>query len=129
MAFRRPLRPTAYSSPSPRNLPGGTGTSGISAKHVIWTGAFAAVTIVGAIYGAGLKTQQEYKQEKQKILETSPEERIRGLEERRAMLVRERAPLERKLEELRARIRAQEIKDAAAAAAGDTAAAGDGSKK
>lgn len=30
-------------------------------KRVIWTGAFAAVTFVGAIYGAGLKTQQEYK--------------------------------------------------------------------
>ena len=32
-----------------------------SNKRIIWTVAFAAVTIVGAIYGAGLKTQQEYK--------------------------------------------------------------------
>lgn len=31
-------------------------------KVVIWTGAFAAVTFVGSIYGAGLKTKMEYKQ-------------------------------------------------------------------
>lgn len=30
-------------------------------KRFIWTGAFAAVTVVGSIYGAGLKTQQEFK--------------------------------------------------------------------
>lgn len=28
----------------------------------IFTGAFAAITATGAWYGAGLKTQQEYKQ-------------------------------------------------------------------
>ncbi|OTA95423.1 hypothetical protein M434DRAFT_64359, partial [Hypoxylon sp. CO27-5] len=77
-------------------------------KRIIWTGAFAAVTIVGAIYGAGLKTQQEYKEEKKRIIEASPEDRIRALEDRRAVLVRERAPLERKLGEVRARIKAQE---------------------
>ena len=30
-------------------------------RRVIWTLAFAAVTFTGAIYGAGLKTQQEWK--------------------------------------------------------------------
>jgi hypothetical protein len=31
-----------------------------TSKRMVWTVAFAAVTIVGSIYGAGLKTQQEY---------------------------------------------------------------------
>lgn len=30
-------------------------------KRFIWAGSFAAITIVGTIYGAGLKSQQEYK--------------------------------------------------------------------
>lgn len=30
-------------------------------KGMIYAGAFGAVTFVGTIYGAGLKTQQEYK--------------------------------------------------------------------
>ncbi|KAI0395174.1 hypothetical protein F5Y17DRAFT_218721 [Xylariaceae sp. FL0594] len=85
-------------------------------KVVIYTAAFAAVTIVGAIYGAGLKTQQEYKAEKRQIIQATPEERVRVLESRRAALVAERLPLERKLEELRRRVRRDE--EAAAAAAG-----------
>ncbi|KAI0838064.1 hypothetical protein F5Y06DRAFT_297059 [Hypoxylon sp. FL0890] len=129
MLSRRSPRQIRRGAPLPTSkLPWGTENPGISLKRIIWTGAFAAVTIVGAIYGAGLKTQQEFKQEKKKIIEASPEERIRDLEERRAMLVRERAPLERKLEELRVRIRAQEMKDAAAAAGG-TGAVADSSKK
>ncbi|KAI1813156.1 hypothetical protein GGS20DRAFT_496324 [Poronia punctata] len=79
-------------------------------KRLIWTGAFAAVTIVGAIYGAGLKTQQEYKTEKKKFIETPPEERIRTLEERRAALVTTKRPLEKKLGELRLRVQEQEKK-------------------
>lgn len=31
-------------------------------KRIVWTGAFAAVTFVGTIYGAGLKTRREYKE-------------------------------------------------------------------
>ncbi|KAI1417182.1 hypothetical protein F5Y13DRAFT_81624 [Hypoxylon sp. FL1857] len=133
MASQRPRPPrqvrrgAAPTPPLPSKLPGSTGISGISLKRMIWTGAFAAVTIVGAIYGAGLKTQQEFKEEKKKIIEASPEDRIQGLEDRRAMLLRERAPLERKLDELRARMRAQEIKDAAAA--GNGGAGTDGGKK
>lgn len=116
---RRQIRRGAAPTPPPTSkLLGNTRVSGTSLKRMIWTGAFAAVTIVGAIYGAGLKTQQEYKEEKKKIIEASPEDRIRALEDRRAVLVRERAPLERKLGEVRARIRAQEMKDAAASTAG-----------
>lgn len=36
--------------------------SATTVKRYIWTGAFAAVTIMGTLYGAGLKTQQEYKE-------------------------------------------------------------------
>ncbi|KAI1212799.1 uncharacterized protein F4807DRAFT_350491 [Annulohypoxylon truncatum] len=86
----------------------------------VLTGAFAAVAVVGAIYGAGLKTQQEYNREKQKIAEASAEDRIRNLEERRTALLAQRRPIERKLNDLRARMRAQELKDAAAAAAAAT---------
>jgi hypothetical protein len=31
-------------------------------RRIIWTVAFAAVIITGSIYGAGLKTQREWKQ-------------------------------------------------------------------
>lgn len=31
-------------------------------KRMVWTGAFAAVTFVGTIYGAGLKTKLEFKE-------------------------------------------------------------------
>ncbi|KAI1101433.1 hypothetical protein F4804DRAFT_335269 [Jackrogersella minutella] len=86
-------------------------------KRVILTGAFAAVAVVGAIYGAGLKTQEERKQERQKIVEASPEVRIQELERRRATLLRQRRPIERKRDDVRARIKAQEIKDGADTAA------------
>ncbi|KAI2639428.1 hypothetical protein GGS21DRAFT_488373 [Xylaria nigripes] len=93
----RPVHPGALPSMPPAsswNMP----------KRMIWTGAFAAVTIVCSIYGAGLKAQQEYRAEKKKIIEAPPEERIRELEARRAKLMTQRRPLEQKLEELRLRI-------------------------
>ncbi|KAL7621200.1 hypothetical protein AAE478_008517 [Parahypoxylon ruwenzoriense] len=73
-------------------------------RNIVWTGVFAAITIVGTIYGAGLKTKQDYKAEKKKVMEAPIEDRIRGLEERRAALVSQKAPLESKLDELRVRI-------------------------
>lgn len=77
-------------------------------KRLIWTGAFAAVTIVGSIYGVGLKTQQEYHSEKQQILESPVEERILSLEGRRAQLVNLKRPLEKKREELRLRLQKEQ---------------------
>ncbi|KAI8627068.1 hypothetical protein F5Y19DRAFT_187798 [Xylariaceae sp. FL1651] len=117
MSSRAPPPPTTPSRP-PRQIrrgatpalpssPAGKGGSVPTVKRMIWTGAFAAVTIVGAIYGAGLKTQQEYKAEKKQILETPPEERILALEARRAALVNQKRPLEQKLEELRLRVEKQ----------------------
>ncbi|KAI0600714.1 hypothetical protein F4775DRAFT_590273 [Biscogniauxia sp. FL1348] len=83
----------------------GGSISGLTLKRMIWTGAFAAVGVVGAVYGAGLKTQQEYQAEKKHIAELSIEDRIRDLEGRRAELVAQRWPIERKIDELRARMR------------------------
>ncbi|KAH6651747.1 hypothetical protein BKA67DRAFT_571795 [Truncatella angustata] len=86
-------------------------------KRVIWTAAFAAVTMVGTIYGAGLKTQQEFKAEKQQIVESTPEDRIRDLETRRAILMTFKMPLDRKLKALQDRMRAQEAEAKAKAEA------------
>ncbi|KAH7029415.1 uncharacterized protein B0I36DRAFT_350301 [Microdochium trichocladiopsis] len=113
-APRRPLRAHA---PPPSPLPGAAtpppppsaATQGL--KRIVWTGAFAAVTIVGAIYGAGLKTQQEFKAEKAKVIEATPEERIAQLETRRSALVTQRIPIQRKLDEVNERIRATEEKE------------------
>ncbi|KAJ8115824.1 hypothetical protein ONZ43_g4580 [Nemania bipapillata] len=69
--------------------------------------------MVGAIYGAGLKTQQEYQAEKKQILETPIEERIEVLEARRAELMRTRRPLEEKREELRVRLQKEQQADSA----------------
>jgi cytochrome c-type biogenesis protein CcmH/NrfG len=68
---------------------------------MVWTAAFAAVTIVGTIYGAGLKTRIEYKQEKEKFVEAPVEERVAALEQRRAQLMMHRGQVEKKLVELR----------------------------
>lgn len=57
--IRRGATPSNASTIAPTAARAGGG--GMSLQRIIWTGAFAAVTIVGAIYGAGLKTQQEYK--------------------------------------------------------------------
>ncbi|KAI0476432.1 hypothetical protein GGR56DRAFT_674901 [Xylariaceae sp. FL0804] len=91
---------------------------------MIVTGAFAAAIIAGSIYGAGLKTQQEFKEEKRRILEAPPEVRLRELEARRADLARQAAPIERKLETHRAEMRA-----AAAAAAEAKAGGGDDGRR
>ncbi|KAI3327132.1 hypothetical protein HD806DRAFT_383464 [Xylariaceae sp. AK1471] len=113
----RPIRRGATPSSIPnatalKSSGGGSSSSWATPKRMIWTGAFAAVTIVGTIYGAGLKTQQEYQAEKKKILETPPEERIAALEARRAALVTSKRPLEQKLQELQLRVQKQEQNDA-----------------
>ncbi|KAI1803703.1 hypothetical protein F4811DRAFT_523935 [Daldinia bambusicola] len=105
---RQIRRGPAAASTAPGSPAGGVGVSGTTLKRVVWTGAIAAVTIVGAIYGAGLKTRSEFRQEKQKVIEAAPEERIRDLEARRAALVAQKRPFERKLADLRARMKAQE---------------------
>ncbi|KAI0548449.1 hypothetical protein F4679DRAFT_317282 [Xylaria curta] len=111
MSSRRPPPTAAYRPPRQINrgaAPPSVRGSWTTPKRMIWTGAFAAVTIVGTIYGAGLKTQQEYRTEKKQVLEAPVEERIRTLEARRAQLVSQRRPLEKKLEELRLRVQKED---------------------
>jgi len=64
------------------------------------TGSVAAITATGAWYGAGLKTRQEFKQEKQARIEATPEAQIESLEGVRARLLQQRWQLERKMEQL-----------------------------
>jgi predicted Co/Zn/Cd cation transporter (cation efflux family) len=71
------------------------------------TGAVAAITITGTIYGAGLKGQQEVKQQNRQILQATPEERIAQLEVARAELVVKKNEMERKMGQIAARRRAK----------------------
>lgn len=80
-------------------------------KRFIWAGSFAAITIVGTIYGAGLKSQQEYKSEVEKYVHAGVEEQIAILEHRKQALVSQKAPLEEKLEALRGRMAENRAKD------------------
>ncbi|KAB5559803.1 hypothetical protein GE09DRAFT_1220472 [Coniochaeta sp. 2T2.1] len=70
-------------------------------KRMVWTGAFAAVTFVGTIYGAGLKTRMEHKEEKKLLTEAPISDRIDALETRKGQLLSQRIQIERKLQELR----------------------------
>jgi hypothetical protein len=77
-------------------------------RRFIMTGAVAAITITGTIYGAGLKGEQEVKQKKRQILEATPEERIAQLEVARADLVLKKNEMERKMNMIAERRRAKE---------------------
>ncbi|KAK4153716.1 hypothetical protein C8A00DRAFT_43412 [Chaetomidium leptoderma] len=84
-------------------------------RRIIWTVAFAAVTFTGTIYGAGLKTQQEWSAEKQKVEEATVDEKVALLEQHKLGLMRQKNEIEGKLEDLRERMKAA----AAAAAAAE----------
>ncbi|KAK3337497.1 hypothetical protein B0T19DRAFT_397113 [Cercophora scortea] len=79
-------------------------------KRVLWTGVFTVVTFTGTIYGAGLKTQKEWKEEKQKIREATPEEKISVLQQRRKQLEKQKHELDVKLTELQKRMMAEGTK-------------------
>lgn len=72
-------------------------------RRVVLTGAVATITATGALYGAGLKFQQEYKQAQKTVYELPIEERIAGLETKRARLVTQKEDIERKIAELQSR--------------------------
>jgi len=79
-------------------------------RRFVMTGAVFAITATGAWYGAGLKTQQEFKKEKKILLEASPEERIAQLESAKARLMSKKLEMERKIAEVSARRIAREQK-------------------
>ncbi|KAF2499229.1 hypothetical protein BU16DRAFT_603220 [Lophium mytilinum] len=72
-------------------------------RRFIMTGAVAGITATGALYGAGLKTKQEWKQEKQKVLDATPDEKIAQLEIARERLEGRRKEMERKIAQVAAR--------------------------
>jgi cell division protein FtsX len=66
-------------------------------RRWIMTGAVAAITVTGTLYGAGLKTDQEVKQERKRYQQASPEEIISQLQIARDDLVMKKNELERKI--------------------------------
>ncbi|KAL2168068.1 hypothetical protein VTG60DRAFT_496 [Thermothelomyces hinnuleus] len=100
---RGPSR-AAFSSSSPR-LPADIVEQKLKVKRIIYTIGFAAVIITGTIYGAGLKTQQEWKASKQKLQEATVDEKVAMLEAQKLDLLRQKEEIEGKLAELRARMR------------------------
>ncbi|ESZ91603.1 hypothetical protein SBOR_8002 [Sclerotinia borealis F-4128] len=71
----------------------------LKVKRIVWTCAITSITAVGAIYGAGLKTQGEHKKEIRKVREATLSERISHLEQQRGALVAKRIGLEKKIKE------------------------------
>ncbi|KAK4038679.1 hypothetical protein C8A01DRAFT_47759 [Parachaetomium inaequale] len=99
---------------TPRPSPGSSSSSSTTSKtetaqktkRIIITLAFAAVISTGTIYGAGLKTQQEWKAEKQKVQEATVDDKVAMLERQKHDLMRQKREIDAKLGELRARMRA-----------------------
>ncbi|VBB73670.1 Putative protein of unknown function [Podospora comata] len=77
-------------------------------KRLIWTGAFAATAFTGSIYGAGLKTQREWNEEKQKVQELTTDEKVAMLENSKGELWKQKVSLEQKLGEVRRRMEKEE---------------------
>lgn len=80
-------------------------------RRVVMTGSIAVITIVGAVTGAWLKMDGDAAEQKRVFLETPIDDRIAFLEEQRASLVALRIPLERKLGDLRERMRVKRERD------------------
>ncbi|OHF03326.1 hypothetical protein CORC01_01379 [Colletotrichum orchidophilum] len=74
------------------------------------TAGCAAIIFTGATYGAGLKTQKEWKEERQSFWGSPYDEQISLLQGQRGRLVSERRNWERKLEYLDERIKEREEK-------------------
>ncbi|KAI0021443.1 hypothetical protein F4780DRAFT_778713 [Xylariomycetidae sp. FL0641] len=99
---------SSSSSSSSSTPSGGNNNRTPTGKRIIFTAAFTAVAAVGAIYGAGLKMQQELKEERQEAAQATVAERVAALEAYRAELVAQKRPLEAKLADLRRRMREAE---------------------
>ncbi|KAK4161452.1 hypothetical protein QBC43DRAFT_97066 [Cladorrhinum sp. PSN259] len=111
-------QPSRSSSSSSSSSSGGGGPPP-KWKAMLWTGLFAACTITGTFYGAGLKTQQEWKAEKEKVQEATIDERVSMLESRRFELVRQQNELLSKIEQVRGRIDATAAASVAATTGGE----------
>jgi len=79
-------------------------TTGLKIRPIVWTGAFTLVTIVGTLYGAGYKASIDHQREVEKLSQTSTEERLAGLEQRRQTLAHQKQEIEVKLARVRERL-------------------------
>ncbi|KAK7731087.1 hypothetical protein SLS53_008805 [Cytospora paraplurivora] len=80
-------------------------------RRVVMTGSIAIVTIVGAVTGAWLKMDSDTVKQRKVFMETPIDDRIAILEEQRSSLVALRMPLEKKLGDLRERMRVKKERD------------------
>ncbi|ROW07165.1 hypothetical protein VPNG_07335 [Cytospora leucostoma] len=80
-------------------------------RRVVMTGSIALITIVGAVTGAWLKMDSDTVKQKRVFLETPIDDRIAILEEQRSSLLALRIPLERKLGDLRERMRVKKERE------------------
>jgi len=69
----------------------------------ILTASVAAITATGVWYGAGLKTRQEFRRDRQAVLEASPAKRIEDMEAFKTQLLQRRAELQATIDQLAAR--------------------------
>ncbi|KAF2773373.1 hypothetical protein EJ03DRAFT_347886 [Teratosphaeria nubilosa] len=72
-------------------------------RTIAITLSVAAITATGAWYGAGLKTRQEYKQERNTVLEATPAQRIEQMELAKGRLYEQKRELQAKIEKLEAK--------------------------
>ncbi|KAF2658446.1 hypothetical protein K491DRAFT_593143 [Lophiostoma macrostomum CBS 122681] len=72
-------------------------------RRWILTGSITAIAATGAIYGAGLRSRQQYEEKRKKAVEATPEDMIAQLEVVRSELVGKKLEMERKLAQITAR--------------------------
>ncbi|KAB8336984.1 hypothetical protein FH972_021288 [Carpinus fangiana] len=94
MAPQRPR--SARGSGAGLKVPNSAGRSA-PGRPLLYTLAFAATTIMGTYYGAGLKMQSEATAAKEQAREKTTQEKIEALQHRRAGLVQSLEELEEKL--------------------------------
>ncbi|EGC49879.1 predicted protein [Histoplasma capsulatum var. duboisii H88] len=73
------------------------------ARRIILTTGVTICTIMGSLYGAGLKMDQDAKKEAERQRSATTAEKIHALEAAREVLVRRRTSLEKQINDLRTR--------------------------
>ncbi|PHH71153.1 hypothetical protein CDD80_5481 [Ophiocordyceps camponoti-rufipedis] len=72
---------------------------------------FGVAVTLGTLFGASLKTEQQKLDAYNKFQETSPDEKISVLEDHKALLLTEKAALEKKLSDFQQRLRDREAEN------------------
>lgn len=104
--FRRTLLPGSKALRGVRHA--STDSSQQTIRRFVLSGAVVLITVSGAVTGAKLKMDNDTAMQKKGFQDTSIDDRIAILEDRRSNLVSIKMPLEKKLADLRARMGAKE---------------------